>query len=90
LRYAAASHYCRRCCRLFKEAPQVSFDVVADRWTAGLGALQAAGEVIVVRLPGGFYGVCVLTGETVLHFPKRCGAVKGSKTSIKPSRSRWA
>lgn len=52
--------YCLRCYRFFRDAPEVPFDVVADEWTEPLRALQAAGEIIVVRLPGGFYGVCLL------------------------------
>lgn len=53
-------HYCFRCARLFQDAPAVPFDVVADQWTPGLRALQEAGEIVAVRLPGGFYGVYLL------------------------------
>jgi hypothetical protein len=59
---ASARHYCFRCSRFFHDASEVPFDVVADGWTPALGALQAAGEIIAVRLPGGFYGLCVLRG----------------------------
>jgi ribosomal protein L37AE/L43A len=61
-RGSSGTHYCRRCARLFRDAPEVPFDVVADQWTPALSALQAAGEIIAVHLPGGFYGICVLAG----------------------------
>lgn len=38
----------------------MSFDFVADTMSGDLAALQAAGEVIAVRLPAGFYGVCLI------------------------------
>jgi hypothetical protein len=59
-RASSGTYYCPRCTRLFRDAPEVPFDVVADEWTPALSALQAAGDVIAVRLPGGFYGVCLL------------------------------
>lgn len=63
VRYGASGrHYCFRCRRLFYDVPEAPFDVVADEWTPALAALQSAGEIIMVRLPGGFYGVCLLAG----------------------------
>ena len=83
LRYAAGNHYCRRCRRLFQDAPEIPFDVVADRWTPGLEALQTAGDVITVRLPGGFHGVCVLTGESVRQFTERFGLLQRGRLGAK-------
>jgi len=54
-------YFCHSCWRRFAEAEEVAFDFVADGWTPELSALQAAGEVIVVALPKGFLGVCVLS-----------------------------
>ncbi|GEM_PF-1521702 len=54
-------HYCLRCHRFFRAVPEIPFDAVADEWTAALGALQAAGEIIAVPLPEGFYGICVVS-----------------------------
>jgi hypothetical protein len=59
-RGSSGTHYCHHCARLFRDAPEIPFDVIADQSTPALSALQAAGDVIAVRLPGGFYGVCVL------------------------------
>jgi hypothetical protein len=72
---ASGRHYCYRCSRFFQDAPGVAFDLVADGWTPGLGALQAAGEVIAVPLRGGFYGVCVLQGY-VAFGGRKGGAVR--------------
>ncbi|HEV2356858.1 MAG TPA: hypothetical protein VGZ23_04495 [bacterium] len=48
-------------------AASAAINVVADEWTEALQTLQAAGEVIVVRLPGGFYGVCLLPRYDRVH-----------------------
>ncbi len=40
--------------------------MIAEEWTPFLAALQAAGELIAVPLGGGFYGVCLITGESAL------------------------
>lgn len=65
LHYAGpGNYYCESCLGRFRHTPDVPFDVVVDEWTAGLGALQATGELIAVRLPRGFYGLCLLTGES--------------------------
>lgn len=79
---ARGVYYCRRCGQLFRDAPEVPFDVVADRWTTDLGALQAAGEIVMVRLPGGFYGVCLLPRESVWQVMQRSG------TRRQPARDR--
>lgn len=71
---ASGRHYCFRCSRFFQDAAEVLFDVVADGWTPALGALQAAGEIVSVRLPSGFYGVCVLQGP-IGHGIRNGGAV---------------
>ena len=42
------------------------FDFVADGWTPDLAALQAAGEVIAVRLPNSFLGVSVISTAPLL------------------------
>jgi len=64
-------YYCESCLGRFRHAPDVPFDVVADEWTAELGALQIAGELIAVRLPMGFYGLCLLTGESAFELTTR-------------------
>ena len=70
--YVGPGHYyCESCFARLRYAPEVPFDVVADEWTSELGALQSAGELIAVRLPGGFYGVCVLTGESAFELAQR-------------------
>ncbi len=67
-------YYCHRCFRLFRDVPEVPFDFVTDGWTQGLGELQATGEVLVVRLPEGFCGVCLLGGQSVLESIRSGGA----------------
>jgi len=65
LHYAdPGNYYCESCLGRFRHAPHVPFDVVVDEWTAALGALQTTGELIAVRLPRGFYGLCLLAGES--------------------------
>jgi hypothetical protein len=44
---------------------EVSYDFVADGWSDALGKLQAGGELIAVRLPHGFVGVCMISVEGV-------------------------
>lgn len=61
--YRGDEYCCYNCWHRFLWAPQVPFDFVADGWTPELAAAQAAGDVILVRLPKGFYGVCVITEE---------------------------
>jgi len=57
-------YVCESCFRRFANVPEVPFDVVVDEWTEHLGALQGSGEIVVVRLPQGFYGVCLLASES--------------------------
>lgn len=59
-------YYCHACFRAFAETPEAPYDVIADEWTPALAALQASGELIAVRLGGGFYGICLLTGRSDL------------------------
>jgi len=60
-------YYCEPCLGRFQRAPNVPFDVVVDEWTTQISALQTAGELITVRLPRGFYSVCLLAGESALE-----------------------
>lgn len=53
-------YYCHSCFRSFEPAQEVPYDVIADEWTPALAALQAAGELIAVRLGAGFYGICLI------------------------------
>ena len=72
LHYVGPARYlCESCLRRPLNAPAVPFDVVVDGWTDHLGALQAAGELIAVRLPHGFYGVCLLAGESAFDLAYR-------------------
>lgn len=64
-------YYCEPCLGRFQRAPNVPFDVVVDEWTTALGALQTAGELIAVRLPRGFYGVCLLPGVSAFELALR-------------------
>jgi hypothetical protein len=83
LRGSSGTHYCRRCSRLFLDAREIAFDVIADQWTPALSALQAAGEIIAVGLPGGFYGVCLLPDmlEGAAGEAGRTGHARDSKAS---------
>jgi len=58
--------FCHSCWRGFTEAGDLPFDFVADGWTPELAALQAAGEVIAVRLPNDFVGVSVISTTPLL------------------------
>lgn len=72
------TYYCHRCLRAFGDAPEVPFDFIFDQWAPELAALQATGDLIAVRLPEGFYGICILAEEdllTSLRREKRRGAV---------------
>src|SRR3972149_10204622 len=53
--------FCTSCRRVFREQPEVGYDFVADGWSEALGILQASGELITVRLPHGFVGVCMIS-----------------------------
>lgn len=44
---------------------EVPYDFVADGWSEALGKLQAEGELITIRLPHGFVGVCMISVEGV-------------------------
>jgi len=57
----AEGYFCHSCWRPFQDAPEVSYDFVADGWTRELAALQAAGEVVAVALAYGFLGVHVIS-----------------------------
>jgi hypothetical protein len=57
--------FCHSCWRVFREVAEVGYDFVADGWSAALGKLQADGELIAVRLPHGFVGVCMISVEGV-------------------------
>lgn len=57
---------CHSCWRSFTEAGGLPFDFVADGWTPELASLQAAGEVIAVRLPNSFLGVSVISTAPLL------------------------
>ncbi len=57
--------FCHSCWRVFREAAEVSYDFVADGWTDALGALQGSGDIITVRLPYGFIGVCMISVDPV-------------------------
>lgn len=59
-------YFCHSCWRGFTEAGGLPFDFVADGWTPELAALQAAGEVIAVRLPNSFLGVSVISTAPLL------------------------
>ena len=72
LHYVGPGRYlCESCLRRSQNVPEIPFDVIVDEWTVHLGALQAAGELIAVRLPHGFYGVCVLAGESTFDVAYR-------------------
>jgi len=57
--------FCHSCWRVFRELPEVGYDFVADGWSEALGILQASGELIAVRLPHGFVGVCMISVDQV-------------------------
>ncbi len=77
-------YYCEPCLRRAQRAPEVPFDVVVNEWTAELGLLQAAGELIAVRLPRGFYGVCLLTAESAGDLARRLSARRRSPVRMVP------
>jgi len=54
-------YYCCVCRSTFEDAPQVPYDLVLDAWDPALGVLQQTGDIIAVRLPEGFIGVCILS-----------------------------
>ncbi|MDR7402236.1 MAG: hypothetical protein QN155_08420 [Armatimonadota bacterium] len=60
-------YYCHSCFRAFEEIPEVPYDFVADEWSPALGALQREGELILVLLGAGFYGVCLISVESPLQ-----------------------
>jgi hypothetical protein len=51
--------------------PDAAYDFVADGWSEALGILQASGELIAVRLPHGFVGVCMIRVDQI---PRRRGS----------------
>lgn len=63
---ASGGYFCYRCKRTFGEIELVPFDDVVDAWTPHLAALQAAGDAVIVRLPAGFYGVCLIRAESLM------------------------
>jgi len=63
--------FCHSCWRVFRESADLGYDFIADGWSDGVGALQAGGELIAVRLPHGFVGVCLISLE---RNPRRRGA----------------
>ena len=65
--------FCHSCWRVFREQPEVGYDFVADGWSEALGILQASGELITVRLPHGFVGVCMISVDQV---PRRRSSVR--------------
>lgn len=65
------TYYCHRCLRVFGDAPEVAFDFIVDEWTRELAALQATGDLIAVRFPLGFYGICILGEEDPLTSVRR-------------------
>jgi hypothetical protein len=82
LHYIGPGHYfCESCLGRLRGAPEVPFDVILDAWTAQLGELQAAGELIAVCLSRGFYGVCLLTGESALELA--CRAIRRERSSLR-------
>jgi hypothetical protein len=82
-RGSSGTYYCPRCSRLFRDASEVPFDVIANQWTPALGVLQAAGDIVAVRLPCGFYGVCLLPEviECVAGETSRTGHARDSTAS---------
>ncbi|MBI4279149.1 MAG: hypothetical protein HY660_11900 [Armatimonadetes bacterium] len=56
--------YCYTCRKAYSEIPDAPYDLVLDEWDARLAGLQAAGDVVLVRLPKGFIGVCILSAAT--------------------------
>ncbi len=67
-------YYCHSCFRSFETPAEVAYDVIAEEWTPALAALQAAGELIAVRLGAGFYGICLL------------GEVSELETALRPTQ----
>ena len=65
--------FCHSCWRVFRELPEVGYDFVANDWSQALGVLQASGELIAVRLPHGFVGVCMISVDQV---PRRRGQTR--------------
>lgn len=76
-------YYCHSCFRSFEPAQEVPYDVIADGWTPELGALQAAGEVIIIRLSEGFYGVCLISATIPLdEGPREHSALASHRTRV--------
>jgi len=87
LHYAGPGRYfCEHCLRRYPAVPEVPFDVVVDEWTAHLGALQAAGELVAVRLPRGFYGVCLLPGTSAVELAYGVVRQRSSAITGRPRR----
>lgn len=57
--------FCHSCWRVFRDVPDLGYDFIADGWSEALALLQASGELITVRLPHGFVGVCMISVEGV-------------------------
>lgn len=54
-------YYCRSCGGIFEEPVSLPFDAVVDCWTESLASLQRSGDIIVVPLPEGKLGVCLIS-----------------------------
>lgn len=85
--YRGDEYCCYACWNRFQWVPEVPFDFVADQWSRDLAAAQAAGEVILVRLPKGFYGVCVIAEEGPLERALRVRSLGRTTRRPAPHRS---
>lgn len=54
-------YYCRSCGGIFEEPTSLPFDAVAEGWTESLVSLQRSGDIIVVSLPDGKLGICLVS-----------------------------